>query len=363
LDEALDELRTAVRLDPRPCQYHFNLGRCLYEQGRRHEAILSYEEVLRLEPGRADALYNCGMARLALGDFERGWQEFDARLQRQRSQLPLWNGEPVAAGELVVQAEHGLGDTLQFIRCVPLLRKRVGELTVEVQGRLMPLLKDSGFTNLVAQGELPRKCTRRIPLMSLPRVLGITSTTVPAGVPYLVARQTLVDQWVRRLEECRTFKIGICWQGGAAFAEDRVRSIPLTAFAPLARVPGMRLFSLQKGQGREQLAALGDDRFEVIDLADSLDGFIDTAAAIKVLDLVITCDTSVAHLAGALAAPVWVALPLAADWRWMQERSDTPWYPTMRLFRQRRRGDWQGVFEAMAAELASSVGQYRRHTS
>ena len=186
-----------------------------------------------------------------------------------------------------------------------------------------------------------------IPLLSLPRVLGTRLESVPHDVPYLHAEEDRVQQWREKLSAYQGLKVGIAWQGGAGYRSDHLRSIPLASFAPLAGVPGVRLFSLQKGHGSQEIGQL-NGRFELIDLAASLDNegdaFIDTAAAMKNLDLVVSSDTAIAHLAGALGVPVWVALSTAADWRWMRDREDSPWYPTMRLFRQTTLGLWSEVF-------------------
>ena len=188
------------------------------------------------------------------------------------------------------------------------------------------------------------------PLMSLPGLLGTTLATVPAEVPYLFADAPSIARWREQLGPIGGVRIGIAWQGNPDYKRDRFRSIPLLQFAPLAGIAGVRLLGLQKGPGRDQLAGVAD-RFAVTDLGPQLDDFLDTAAVLSNLDLVITSDTSIAHLAGALGVPVWVALPAAPDWRWLLGREDSPWYPTMRLFRQATRGDWEGVFRRMAEAL------------
>jgi hypothetical protein len=193
-----------------------------------------------------------------------------------------------------------------------------------------------------------------VPLMSLPHLLGVELDTLPCETPYLAVEPARVDKWRQELEKYPGFKIGIGWQGRPDFRGDRMRSMPLESFAPLAAVPNVRPISLQKGPGSEQLGA-GLHHFDVVDLGDALDGsrsrFMDTAAVMQSLDLVVTSDTALAHLAGALGVRVWLALSAAPDWRWMLERDDSPWYPSMRLFRQSRLGDWSDVFERMAAEL------------
>ena len=219
----------------------------------------------------------------------------------------------------------------------------------------MPLLRAGpGIDQLVAHGAPLPDFDVQVPLMSLPGVFRTTLTTVPADVPYLSTDPALVERWQCKLEGTAAFKVGIAWQGNPSFPGDRLRSVPLAHFAPLARVEGVTLFGLHKGSGREQIPGAAR-QVPLIDLGERLDeasgAFMDTAAVVKNLDLVVTSDTAVAHLAGALGVPVWVALPVGPDWRWLIDREDCPWYPTMRLFRQRRLHDWEEMFERMAAEL------------
>jgi hypothetical protein len=197
------------------------------------------------------------------------------------------------------------------------------------------------------------------PLMSLPGILGTTLETIPCEVPYLRADAGRAGQWRAKLSDEGGLKVGIAWQGNPTHRSDRLRSIPLAAFEPIARIPGVRLFSLQVGAGREQLGGLTAD-WRVTDLGNALTDFGDTAAAMSNLDLVITCDSAPAHLAGALAVPVWVALHYSPDWRWFLERDDSPWYPSARLFRQTRWGDWSDVLARIAEELSHLVAERRR---
>jgi hypothetical protein len=268
---------------------------------------------------------------------------------------PPWDGSPLDGRTILVHAEQGLGDTMQFLRYVPLVRRRGGRVILVCQPPLMRLLsRVPGIERLVAWGEPLPEYDVQVPLMSLPGLFGTTLETVPAEVPYLDAEPALVEAWRHRLGSYAGFQVGIVWQGNPRFRFDRLRSIPLAQFAPLARVPGVHLLSLQKGPGRDQLAALPGS-FPVTDLGHQLDettgAFLDTAAVMKNLDLVITSDTVAAHLAGALGVPVWVALHDVPDWRWLLDREDSPWYPTMRLFRQTRPGQWEEVFERIAAAL------------
>ena len=357
LDEAMASYQQALRLKPDYPDAHNNLGIVLGKQGRLDEAVACYQQALRLKPDYPEAHWNRSLAWLLMGRFEQGWPGYEWRWKcKEFGSLPpfhppLWDGSPLDGRTILVHAEQGLGDTLQFIRYAPLVHQRGGRVILVCQPPLIRLLTRSpGIERLVAQGEALPEYDVHVPLMSLPGLLGTTLESVPADVPYLDAEPQLVEAWRHRLGSYPGFKVGIVWQGNPKFRLDRLRSIPLAQFAPLARVPGVHLFSLQKGPGAEQLAAV-TDRFPVTDLGRRLDDFMDTAAVLKNLDLVISVDTAIAHLAGALGIPVWVALPFVPDWRWLMDREDSPWYPTMRLFRQTRPGQWEDVFQRIAEAL------------
>ena len=323
--------------------------------------MASYQQAVRLKPDYAEAHWNQALARLQMGQFEQGWPGYEWRWKCKEFgtlppfRAPLWDGSPLDGRTILVHAEQGLGDTLQFIRYIPLVQKHGGRVIMMCQPPLCALLAHCpGIERLMPHGDAPPEIDLHVPLLSLPRLLGTTLENVPADGPYLDAEPDLVEAWRHRLGAYPGLKIGIAWQGNPKFRLDRVRSLPLAQFAPLASVPGVHLLSLQKGLGREQLAA-PERRFPVTDLGGQLDettgAFMDTAAVMKNLDLVITSDTSIAHLAGALGVPVWVALNVVPDWRWLLDRDDSPWYPTMRLFRQTRLGHWEDVFHCMAEAL------------
>jgi tetratricopeptide (TPR) repeat protein len=363
--DAIAAFRQAIRLDADHAEAHNNLGTVYQTQGRFDEALACYERAIALKPDYANAHYNRGRTLLGLGDFRQGCVEYEWRWRKPEfARLPLaepeWDGSPLAGRTLLVRAEQGLGDTLQFIRYLPLASARVGKVVAEVQGALVPLLKQSGFAQLVPQGATLPAFDVHAHLLSLMGLLGTTLETIPAGAPYLAADPELVAHWRGRLAPIEGFKVGIQWQGRADSPQPW-RSFSLGALAPVAGVPGVRLVSLQKGFGSEQVAAEGG-RLNVVDFGPNLDEargpFMDTAALMKGLDLVITSDSATAHLAGGLGVPVWVALPLAADWRWLTARDDSPWYPTMRLFRQATQGDWVEVFARVAEVLNALVGRH-----
>jgi tetratricopeptide (TPR) repeat protein len=362
-DESERCCRQALRLKPDFADAYHNLGIALGAQGEIEQALAANAEALRLNPDHVGARNCQAMWRLQMGDFARGWEEYEWRWKKpnmlpRNFPQPLWDGSSLEGRTILIHAEQGLGDTIQFIRYAPVAKRRGGTVIVECQPALCQLLAGcSGIDRLIAQGSPLPTFDVHVPLLSLPRIFGTTLADVPAEVQYLFADPALIERWRDELSGVPGFKIGIAWQGNPRFPADCMRSIPLTHFAPLAQVDGVRLFSLQKGLGREQLAATAS-YLPVIDLADRLDektgGFMDTAAVMKNLDLIITSDTAIPHLAGALGVPVWVCLALGADWRYLLGREDSPWYPTMRLFRQTRLGDWDGVFERIASELRSS---------
>lgn len=356
LDEADAALRTAIRLKPNYAEAYNNLANVLLRQERFDEALVNYRMALRLNPDYANAHMNLGLTLLLRGDFANGWREYEWRrktkdVKAREFSRPQWDGGALAGKTILLFAEQGLGDTLQFIRYSPLVERHGGTVVVECQPALVPLLRGH-VARLVARGQPLPEFDVEIPLLSLPGLFGSTLPTMPNSVPYLTAEPARVDAWRERLQAIKGFKIGIAWQGSTSYQEDRWRSIKLRAFAPLARIPGVRLISLQKGFGTEQLQEARD--WAVVDFGTHLDqdgAFLDSAAILKQLDLVVTSDTAVAHLAGALGVPVWVALTKIPDWRWLLHRPDSPWYPSMKLFRQIRADDWDELFGRMAKEL------------
>jgi tetratricopeptide (TPR) repeat protein len=353
-DMAVASCRRALELMPGYVEAHNNLGNALACQGKLEEAVACYEQALRHKADYADAHFNRSLVWLRTGDFDRGWPEYEWRWRMKEYRpppfrQPLWDGRPPDGRTILLNAEQGFGDTLQFIRYATLVKERGARVLVQCQRPLLRLLASCpGVDEVIGQGEELPAMDFHAPLLSLPGIFRTSLKTIPADVPYLFADLALIEHWRAELEPIAGFKVGIFWRGTAT---DPARIIPLACFASLAGLPGVRLVSLQKGPGAEQLQDRAG-RFPIAEVGSRLDDFMDTAAVLKNLDLVITCDTAVAHLAGAVGAAVWVALPFAADWRWLLDRSDSPWYPAMRLFRQKRRGDWVGVFEQIKTALA-----------
>jgi hypothetical protein len=364
LPEAEQEFRKALALAPTDADSLNNLGTLLQFTGRYHEALLAFDAALRARPQWAEARYNRAMLQLLRGDYQAAWDDYDYRFARRGATVPefrepRWQGQPLAGRTIVLWCEQGLGDIVQMIRYAPLLAERGATVLVECPPAIVPLLSSvAGIDRFVDTRSEQVKFDYYIPLLNLPSALGTRIDTIPADVPYLSVERAQIDQWRRKLAAYDGFKVGIAWQGNPGYTGDRHRSIPLAEFAPLAAVPGVRLVSLQKGYGSEQLPPLAE-RLGIVDLGATLDegtgAFVETAAAILNLDLVVTSDTSLAHVAGALAAPAWLALQLSPNWRWGCQGNSTPWYPTMRLFRQSTLGDWPGVFERMAVAIRELV--------
>jgi tetratricopeptide (TPR) repeat protein len=362
--EASASFQRAVQLNPGSAEAHNNLGNVLRDLGRFDEALARYAEALRLQPEHAEVHWNVALVRLLLGQFDEGWSEYEWLWRRPEFSSrtfaqPRWDGSSLAGRTILLYADHGLGDTIQFMRYARLVQEQGARVIVECPGLLLRLLHGCpGIDQLVAQGEPLPPHDVCAPLLSLPRRFGTRLETIPATVPYLEADATLVEAWRRHLAPLGGFKIGITWQGNPQHVNDRQRSIPLQEFASLAQLPGLRLVSLQHGPAGEQLTDVAG-KWPVTDLGGRLDevagAFMDRAAVMRSLDLVVTCDTSIAHLAGALGVPVWVALPQVPDWRWLLERDDSPWYPTMRLFRQEHRGEWGPVFQRITQAVRQRV--------
>jgi tetratricopeptide (TPR) repeat protein len=335
-EEAVAWYRRALELRPDYAEALFYLGQALRALGRRDEALAAYRRLLDLDPGNdAEAHLGRALARLLLGDYAQGWPEYEWRWRtsefgRPPARAPSWDGSPLDGRTILLHAEQGLGETLQFVRYAALVKARGGTVVLACQRPLLRLLAGCpGVDRLVPQDAAWPACDVQAALLSLPALLGTTSpAAVPATVPYLSADPALVEQWRRELARFPGFRVGVSWQGNPRNRLDRYRSVPLRLFAELARVDGVRLFSLQKGAGTEQLQALPAD-CPVVDLGSRLDEasgpFLDTAAVMKGLDLVITVDTALAHLAGALGVPVWIVLAATSDWRWLLDRADAPW--------------------------------------
>jgi tetratricopeptide (TPR) repeat protein len=370
--EALDCCGQAIALDPSFSDALINRAAVLFELSSHREAVADYEAALRLDPHRAEAETHCGCALLALGDFEAGWARYEARtrITEDRSRFvadrafgrPQWRGEQSLEGKtILLHSEQGLGDTLQFCRYANLAKAAGARVVLEAERPLLALLGTLvGADTVVEKGMALPDFDLHCSLMSLPRAFRTTLDTVPAGIPYLHADPAKAQAWAERLGEPRRRRVGLVWSGGfrpdrpQLWAVNRRRNIALEKLAPLAAADA-DFYSLQKGEPAESelkdLVAKGWNGPAITDFTADLHDFADTAALMENLDLVIAVDTSTAHLAGAMGKPVWLFNRFDSCWRWMTERSDSPWYPTLRLFRQRTFGEWGPVVEEVVRAL------------
>jgi tetratricopeptide (TPR) repeat protein len=356
--EAIADYERALRAAPNHLNAWLNRGFALAALNRHREALESYGKLLALRPDHADAHFNAALSLLTLGDYRRGFAEYEWRWQRAgtspRKDLrrPPWLGEAPLAGKMILlHAEQGLGDTVQFARYAPLLARQGATVLLEVQPELKPLLAGlAGVAAVIAQGEALPPFDLHCPLGSLPLACKTELATVPAEIPYLRAPEERVARWRSRLEQVRSPRVALAWSGRAAHPNDRNRSLALAQLAPLLSLPQIRFASIQRELRAADAEVLaGENR--ILHLGGDLADFADTAAVLALADLLICVDTSVAHVAGALGRPAFVLLPFQPDWRWLLERDFSPWYPAMKLFRQPSPGDWASAIECLRAEL------------
>ena len=361
LEDAETAYLEALRLRPEMAGAWCNLGVALFRRGLLAEAEGAYEQALVHDPGMADAHWNQALARLQRGDYALGFVQYEWRLKRAgrlRDEAlfpqPLWDGAPLDGQAILVHAEQGFGDAVQCVRFLPKIVERGGRVVLQARRPLKRLLEHApGVDAFVTDGEPQPPIACRAPLFSLPHHFLSSVEDLPAApIPYLSADAALCAVWRARLQEVVSegFRVGVVWSGNVTSEVEQGRSIPLAAFAPLAAIPGVRLVSLQKGDGLEALATAP---FPLADLGAPYQAgdFADTAAILAELDLLVSCDTAPVHLAGALGRPVWAAVSSVADWRWLERRTDSPWYPTLRLYRQQVFGEWGEVFAQLATKL------------
>jgi len=366
LNEAVHCFREGVARAPRSPELHYNLGNALLRQRRVDKAIETYRQALALNPDSADAHWNLAHALLLSGDFENGWREYQWRwgiaasaAARRAYNKPSWDGTPLDGRTILLWAEQGFGDSIQFVRYVPWVAAKGGTVVLECWTPLRRLFADfPGVARMIEPGTSPGAFDVQLALLSLPLVHGTTLATIPAEVPYLKADPALVDAWRAQLKTDRRLKVGLSWQGNRGHPRDRERSVPLTALRSLLDIPEVAWFSLQKEDDPALFAGVPADVAPIrprLPTGESIRDFADTAAIIANMDLVVSVDSAAAHLAGALAHPVWLLLPFVPEWRWLLNRPDSPWYPTMRLFRQSSYGDWNGVVRDVRDALRTLV--------
>jgi tetratricopeptide (TPR) repeat protein len=353
LGEAIREYEQALAQQPDRAELHNNLGIALQRQQRYADALACYRRALALKPDYAQAHFNHANVLLLTGEFEEGWPEYEWRFAVARYNRdfdrPQWSGEPFIGQSILIHAEQGFGDTLQFVRFVPAVARHGGKVILEVPEPLARIARTvSGVSEIITRGDPLPAFDYHCPLLSLPRVFRTNLASIPDAVPYLSVPTGLSAAWAEQIAAAPGLKVGVVWTGTT------VGRIDLRLLQPLWDVPGVSWFSLQVGDASGDISLLGG--VKIIDLSPWLLDFADTAAAVCQLDLVISVDTSGAHLAGALGRPTWIMLPTLPDWRWLLEREDSPWYPTARLFRQKEAGGWARV----AGEMAEALAQMTR---
>ncbi len=367
-DDALAAGQRAVALEPDDVHAHHNLGVLHYHRLELDAAIHCSEAALKLKPDMPGAHFGIAEASLLRGDFARGWEEYEWRFKLPNTppmmpdtDKPQWDGGKLAPGDtLLLIADQGFGDVIQFSRYIPWAAERCGDIAIGASRDLFPVIAQyRGIARMFDRWDSKPAFTAWCPLSGLPRLAGTRLETIPADIPYLRADPGKTATWADRLSAVspRDYRrIGVVWAGRPTHTNDDNRSMPLASLAPLAALPGISLISLQKGAAAQQQIGRYWNPAPLINLGPEIADYGDTMAVIENLELVVTVDTSVGHLAGAMGKPVWTMLPYAPDWRWLLDRTDSPWYPTARLFRQSADRAWEPVI----AKVAQSIGDWAR---
>jgi Tfp pilus assembly protein PilF len=362
LDEALAAGLRAAALEPANPRSHHNLTVLHYHRLELEESIAAAERAIAIEPDHPGAHFGIAQASLLQGDFARGWEEYEWRFRvagvpppMPATDRPQWDGKPLERGQrLLLVADQGFGDVIQFARYIPWAAARCPEIALACRKELQPLFARQPGLQMFDRWEEQPDFAAYSTLSGLPRLAATRLATIPADIPYLHAEPDKIARWAARLKTLLPAghrPIGIAWAGRPTHGNDRNRSAALADLAPLADLPGVALLSLQKGPGQQQAGGYWGQA-PLVNLGPELRDYGDTMAVIEALDLLVTVDTSVAHLAGAMGKPVWIALPYAPDWRWLLGREDSPWYPSARLFRQSAARDWQPVMASIAREAS-----------
>ena len=359
-EKARDHYEKAIESDPKHVNSYIGLGAIHFTLGEIQAAENTFRKATTIAPDYPRAHTQLGMTLLLQGQLEAGWKEYEWRYKQpefsRHFKQPLWQGKPFQKQTLLITAEQGAGDAIHFMRYMAQVKALGGHVIVECQPSLKSLwMAQSGIDEVITVGEGLPEFQFHCPLMGLARVFNTTLDTIPGEAPYICVPEKRSAQWKKKIgDKAASLRVGIVWAGNADYADDKYRSCSLEDFAPLMTLEGVEFFSLQKGASNEE-----DKKWlsaqKIIDLEEDLKDFSHTAACIEQLDLVISVDTAVAHLAGALNKPVWVVLPHVCDWRWLQKGNTTPWYPSARLFRQPRRKDWGGLFHGVTKALQKTL--------
>ncbi|HIJ62133.1 MAG TPA: tetratricopeptide repeat protein [Rhodospirillaceae bacterium] len=357
LAEAVAASTIAIHIRPDFAEAYNNRANGLKDLGRPRDALSAYKTAIILNPDCPEAHCNEAYARLLLGDTGAGWRKYEWRFRGGAGDLaprafrqPLWDGEDITGRTVLLHAEQGLGDTIQFCRYAAMVKAGGGSVVLEAPASLLRLFSGlDGIDRLIPTGNPLPDFDLHCPLMSLPRLFDTTLETIPAPRPYLSVEKRLQRKWEKKLANGGRMRVGLVWAGNPVNRNDRNRSLPFAELAPLWQIPGINWYSLQTEERRHDLEAAPSGL--VTDLSPHLKDFAETAAALSQLDLLVSVDTAAAHLAGATGCPAWVMLPFAPDWRWLLGRDDSPWYPSLSLFRQTERGNWADVVARLAEAL------------
>ena len=366
----MKHLNRALTLDPNYTAALNNLANALNWLGRLEESVEAYGRAIKLKPDYVEAFCNRAITLLRLGKLEPAWEDYEHRLKnplleitKRGLDLPKWEGEDLTGKTILLKSEQGLGDTIQFIRYAPMV-KRGARIVLEGHTFLKTLLSRLPSIDQFVDDKDPLPhldCFSA--MLSLPRIFKTTLENVPVGIPYLKPDPSKVAYWRGELARLDgSFRVGLCWAGRPTYKLDHFRSTTLTTLEPLARIPGVSFVSLQKGQAAVQVGTYSRS-LHLFDRTSDLKDFDDTAALISNLDLVIAVDTAVAHLAAAMGKPTWILLPYSNDWRWLLDRDDSPWYPSVRLFRQERNGDWTPVMKQIVEALDATVAGKKKNSN
>ncbi len=361
-EEAIDAFKNVLRLGHDPAEAHKAIAASCHALAGYERTIFHYRQALTFKPNDADTHSNLGMAMLQTGCYEQGWKEYSWRLRKvawieSYRDVPMWDGSQLEGRRLLVRSEQGFGDNIQFVRYLPMAKERGAKIILATYNPLVELMKTAKGCDVVVSENDSILFDVFCPLMELPRIVQTKADTIPANVPYLHADPSRAARWTDRISPDQ-LNVGIVWGASPLDKRAQARSCRLSDFVRLAENPNVRLWGLQKGPAAEQVRQLPPTS-PIINLGDEFSDFADTAGAIANMDLVISVDTSVLHLAGALGKPVWALTLFSPDWRWMSGGTTNPWYPTMRMFRQSKAGCWRDVFEKVDQALGQLASQRR----
>ena len=358
-EESIKSFEKAIEIDcnyPNSYTAYYNLGISFMNKREFEKSLKYFDKTIELNKDFFDAYWNRGLALLALGRFQEGFRDYEYRFKKKSPtdsrvfNKPQWDGSCLKGKRILILSEQGFGDNIQFARYIPLIKEKGVYVLLECKKELIKLFEQLGINEFVKKQNVPNlKFDYYIHLMSLPRLFNTSLENIPKNTPYLKADKELIEKFKKEIN-CDSFKIGIAWQGNPEQENNKNRSASFENFKRLKEISGIKLFSLQKGVDFEKL-----NDFGVVDLSDKINDFADAAAVIENMDLIISVDTSVAHLAGAIGKPCWTLLCFNSDWRWLFNRKDCPWYSSMKLFRQKKQGDWDGVFEEVERELKNFI--------